>query len=143
MYASAISITRGKTAPGWGRAVLLLCFPFFACAQVSVLTANYDNARSNSNLQETLLTPPNVVPGSFGKLGTLAVDGQVFAQPLYVNSLAIPGRGIHDVLYIATEHNTVYAYDADTVASPILYWHVNLGPSVPSTMLGADYTDVY
>ena len=73
-----------------------------------------------------------VGPGLFGKLGSLPVDGQVFAQPLYVNSLSIPGQGVRNVVYIATEHNSVYAYDADAAAPPILYWHANLGPSVPS-----------
>jgi uncharacterized protein (TIGR03437 family) len=111
-------------------------------SQVSVLTANYDNDRSNADVSETQLTPSTVAPGSFGKLGTLPVDGQVFAQPLYVASLYIPGQGVRNVVYVATEHNSVYAYDADTVASPVLYWHVNLGPSVPSNALQSGYTDV-
>lgn len=110
--------------------------------QVNVLTANYDNARTNANLQETQLTPSTVTPSAFGKLGTLPVDGQVYAQPLFVSSLQIPGRGTRDVVYIVTEHNSVYAYDANTVAPPILYWHVNLGASIPSSYFGSDYNDV-
>ena len=121
---------------------LYLCFTMPGNAQVNVLTANYDNFRSNANLQETQLTPASVGPGTFGKLGALPVDGQVYAQPLLVNSLSLPGKGVHDVVYIATEHNSVYAYDADTVASPVLYWHVNLGASVPSDVVQSGYTDV-
>jgi hypothetical protein len=83
-----------------------------------------------------------VAPGAFGKLASLPVDGQVYAQPLYVNSVSIRGQGFRNVVYIATEHNSVYAYDADSVASPVLYWQVNLGPSVPSTALQNNYTDV-
>jgi len=122
--------------------VLLLALSSLAPAQVNVLTANYDNNRTNANLQETQLTPATVGPQSFGKLGSLPVDGQVYAQPLYVSAVSIPGRGVHNVVYIATEHNSVYAYDADTVASPVLYWHVNLGPSVPSDVVQPGYKDV-
>lgn len=93
-------------------------------------------------MQETQLTPSTVAPGTFGKLGTLPVDGQVYAQPLYVSSVSIPGQGAHNVVYLTTEHNSVYAYDADSVTSPVLYWQVNLGPSVPSSSLQSGYTDV-
>jgi len=123
-------------------AALLLLTAAPGYSQVSVLTGNYDNSRSNANLQETQLTPSTVAPGSFGKLGSFPVDGQVYGQPLYASSVLIPGQGTHDVVYIATEHNSVYAYDAASAASPVLYWHVNLGPSVPSTVLQSDYTDV-
>ena len=111
-------------------------------AQTNVLTANYDNNRTNANLQETLLTPVNVAPGSFGKLGTFPVDGQIYAQPLYVSRLAVPGHGIRNVLFVATQHNTVYAYDADSSAQPLVLWHVNLGPSVPSSTFGAAFHDI-
>ena len=111
-------------------------------AQVMVLTANGSNDRTNANLQETNLTPVNVIPGSFGKLGSLPVDGQVYAQPLYVSGLMIPGKGLLNVLFVATMHNSVYAYNADAMAPPDLLWRVNLGPSVPSTMLYTDYSDI-
>jgi uncharacterized protein (TIGR03437 family) len=127
----------------------LLCAPAFlvalsslGSAQVDVLTANYDNNRTNANLQETQLTPATIGPLTFGKLGSLPVDGQVYAQPLYVNSVSIPGHGAHNVVYIATQHNSVYAYDADSVTTPVLYWHVNLGPSVPSDVVQPGYKDV-
>jgi hypothetical protein len=128
----------------------LVCFHHLAVglagAQVNVLTANYGIDRTNANLEETLLTPANVQRGSFGKLGVLPADGQVFAQPLYLSGLTIPDQGSHNVLFVATEHNSVYAYDADSADSPTLYWHRNLGPSVPSTLFadaeGAPYTDI-
>ncbi len=105
---------------------------------MSVLSANYGTDRTNANLQETQLTVANVAPGNFGKLGAFPVDGQVFAQPLYVSGLSIPNRGTHNVLFVATEHNSVYAFDADTASAPLVLWQVNLGPSVPSSMLMSD-----
>ncbi len=113
--------------------MMMAAFSTPGLAQVNVLTGNYDNDRSNANLQETTLTPLNVAPGNFGKVGSFPVDGQVYAQPLYVSGVSIPGNGTHNVLYISTEHNSVFAYDADSVASPSLLWQVNLGPSVPNT----------
>lgn len=86
-----------------------LAFPSAADAQV--LTAQYDNLRTGANLHETLLKPAAVNTASFGKLYSRAVDGDVFAQPLYVPSLAIPGAGKHDVVFAATEHDSVYAFD--------------------------------
>ncbi len=92
-------------------------------AQPSVLTWHNDNARTGQNLQETALTPANVNASTFGRLFTLSVDGKVDAQPLYVPSLAIPGQGTHNVLLVATEHDSVYAFDADT-GTPL--WHVSM-----------------
>src|SRR2546427_12627209 len=104
-----------------------------AAAQVSVLTANYNNARTNANLNERVLNSVNVSPAQFGKLFTLPVDGFITAQPLYVQNVAIPGKGTHNVVYVATMHNSVYAFDADAQGDS--FWKVNLGPAVPS----ADY----
>jgi uncharacterized protein (TIGR03437 family) len=104
-----------------------------ALAQVSVLTANYGNARTNANLNETVLNPLNVNATQFGKLFTLPVGGYINAQPLYALNVAIPGKGTHNVVYVVTQHNDVYAFDADTQQSAL--WHVNLGSSVP----GPDY----
>lgn len=72
-----------------------------------------DIGRTGQNLTEQTLTPGNVNSTSFGRLFGIAVDGQVNAQPLYVSGVQIPGRGTHNVLYVATEHDTVYALDAD------------------------------
>ncbi len=128
-----------------GLLVFAALFAGLSSAQVNVLTANYGTDRTNANLQETQLTAGNVVPGSFGKLGVFPADGEIFGQPLYVSGVTIDGQGTHNVLLIATEHNTVYAYDADQAVRPVLLWHVNLGPSVPSSMLTSDtgaFTDV-
>jgi hypothetical protein len=104
-----------------------------AFGQSSVLTQDYDNMRSGANLGETILTPANVAPASFGELYAYAVDEEVFAQPLYVPNLQIKG-GVHNVVYVATMNNTVYAFDADNPAlanTPL--WSVNLGAPTPSS----------
>ena len=98
------------------------------------MTYHNDNTREGANLGETILTPANVNQDSFGKLFSYAVDGYVFAQPLYVSGLNIAGQGAHNVVFVATEHNSVYAFDADSNAGANggLLWHVNLGTSVPT-----------
>jgi mono/diheme cytochrome c family protein/outer membrane protein assembly factor BamB len=92
-----------------------------------VYTQHNDNARTGANLHETVLTPANVRAGQFGLLFRHAVDDQVFGQPLYVPRLAI-GDGLHNVVYVATAANSVYAFDADDGTRPA-YWHVHLGPA--------------
>lgn len=88
--------------------------PLSTFAQTSILTQHYDNARTGQNTNETILTPANVSSTAFGKLFTLGADGYVYAQPLYVPNLTIPSKGVHNVVFIATEHDSIYAYDADT-----------------------------
>jgi uncharacterized protein (TIGR03437 family) len=94
---------------------------FSAClalnAQTAVLTYQYDNTRAGANSGEAVLTSANVNPASFGKLFAHAVDGEVYAQPLYLPNVTVPGRGAHNVVYIATEHDSVYAFDADNDAA--------------------------
>ncbi len=85
-------------------------------AQVSVLTNFYDNARTGANLSETQLTTSNVTASQFGKLFSYPVDGSTYAQPLYVPGVAVSGKGIHNVVYVATMNDKVYAFDADSNA---------------------------
>src|SRR5205823_79905 len=93
---------------------LALCLPL--AAQVSVLTYHNDNTRTGANLQENILTPANVNPNSFGKLFAYDLDGHVYAQPLYMPGLNIAGQGTHNVVFVATQHNSVYALEADSNA---------------------------
>jgi hypothetical protein len=104
-------------------------------ASSQVITSQYDNFRTGATLNEKILTPQNVNARQFGKLGTFKVDGAVYAQPLFVSGVEIPGKGTHDVLYIATEHDSVYAFDANRPGDPPL-WQVSFldktGVTVPS-----------
>jgi outer membrane protein assembly factor BamB len=90
---------------------------------VNVTTYHNDNVRSGQNLSETILTPSNVNSSGFGKLFAISVDGKVDAQPLYLTQISIPNQGMHNVLYVATEHGSVYGFDADTGT---LLWKVSL-----------------
>lgn len=105
-------------------AVLLL--PMLASAQtVSVTTWHNDNARDGQNTHETILTTSNVNSTSFGKLFSYSVDGEIYAQPLYVPNLSIPGQGTHNVVFVATENDSVYAFDADGLDTSA-FWHDSL-----------------
>ena len=81
---------------------------------IDVTTYHNDVARTGQNLSETILTPGNVSSSSFGKLFVISVDGKVDGEPLYLSGMTVPGKGIHNVLYLVTEHGSVYAVDADT-----------------------------
>lgn len=115
-----------------------------AFSQINVTTYHYDNMRSGQDLHETVLTPSNVAAATFGKLFSQPVDGQVYAEPLILHNVQIPGKGTHPVVYVATENDSVYAFDADsntgTNSTPL--WHVSfINPSkgittVPSADLG-------
>ena len=100
-------------------------------AQPNILTSNYGNGRTNANVEETVLNPGNVSPETFGKIGAYSVDGHVFAQPLYVKNVAISGE-LKNVLYVATMHNSVYAFDADDPQAKEPLWQVNMGPALPT-----------
>lgn len=94
-------------------------------AKAQMTTSQYDNARTGAYLHETALTPQNVNPQQFGKIFTMKVDGDVYAQPLFLADVEVPGKGRHDVVFIATEHDSVYAFDAYGNPSAPL-WQVSL-----------------
>jgi outer membrane protein assembly factor BamB len=110
-----------------------------AAAQVNIYTRSNDNARTGDNLQETILTPANVNATNFGKLFTVPTDGQVYAQPLYVSNLAIAG-GTHNVVFVASMRNTVYAVDAD---SGTVLWSQNYGPPMVPQQVENDQNIVW
>lgn len=131
------------------RRILLAAFAVFAAlpggfGQVNVTTYHYDNIRSGQNLHETTLTASVVDVKTFGKLFSQPVDGQVYAEPLVLYNLQIPGKGEHTVVYVATENDSVYAFDGNNNtginATPL--WHTSfIDPAkgitpVPSTDLG-------
>src|SRR5215469_7980619 len=113
------------TSSTWKISVCLLVFLLPLAAQVSVTTSRNDNSRDGLNASEAILTPENVNASNFGKLFSHAVDGHVYAQPLYVPNVTIPGLGTHNVVYVATEHDSVYAFDADnnTGLNSAPLWH--------------------
>src|SRR5579871_165550 len=91
----------------------LFCPCVSLMGQTPVTTWHYDNSRSGANTTETALTPANVNYQAFGKLFSQPVDGIIVGHPLYLPNVAIPGQGVHNVVYVATLHDSVYAFDAD------------------------------
>jgi hypothetical protein len=102
-------------------------------ALAQVITSQYDNSRTGATLNEKILTPQNVNANTFGKLGAFKVDGAVYAQPLFLPKVEIPGKGTHDVLFIATEHDSVYAFDATRPGDPPL-WKVSFLDNAKGTV---------
>jgi uncharacterized repeat protein (TIGR03806 family) len=129
-------------------ATLILSSPNITA--LNVLTYHNDNTRQGANTNEFVLTLTNVNVTNFGRLFSYVLDGYVYAEPLYVSGVAIPGQGTHNVVFVATEHDSVYAFDADSNAGANggLLWHTNLGIAALSnyqefgTRYGGTYTDV-
>jgi hypothetical protein len=125
--------------------LMLILGASLAWGQNNVLTQHNDNARDGLNANETVLTPTNVKASSFGKLFTQNVDGIIAGQPLYASRVLMNDGRTHNVVYVATQHNTVYAFDADSTqgnnASPL--WSVSLndgGTSDPIADFGCTST---
>jgi len=114
---------------------LLPMTPVLAQSPQDVLTYHGDSLRTGWFSAETQLTPGNVNPQSFGLIETVALDGRVDAEPLYVTQQTIAGQGLHNVVYVATEHDSVYAIDAD---SGSILWQRSLGTPVPYTYKNSD-----
>jgi len=124
-FAVVVTDAGGSTT---SRSAQLTVMSGTVAAGTDVLTYKNDLSRSGQNLTETALTPATVLSSSFGLLRNLAVDGKVDAQPLYVSRLSVSGS-LHNVVFAATEHDSVYAFDADTGS---VLWH--------ATLLGAGET---
>jgi len=147
MYRGAAEKMRGIVTIAASIAIIavgLLSLPKGQGSQVytGVLTWHNDNQRTGQNLGEIILTPSNVNKVQFGKLATYPVDGQIYAQPLYVNNVTIPGQGVHNVVYVATENDNVYAFDADGLSATPLWQDSFINPdngitAVPCGATGA------
>ena len=111
--------------------VLGLAFSVLAQAQTSVTTYHGDIQRTGWNSSESTLAPSNVTSTTFGLITSVTLDDQVDAQPLVVANQAITGQGVHTVVYVATENNSVYAIDASTGS---ILLQVNLGAPVPEPL---------
>ncbi len=104
-------------------------------------TYHNDRFRSGHNLLETVLGPGNVKPATFGKLFSYPLDGLTFASPLYVANVRVPGKGFHNLVYVATEHDSVYAFDADGRRSTPIWHRSFIDPAHGVTTVPASDTE--
>ena len=130
-FLSSVRVVKRSSISSCGKVAitLLVCAALVssASAQANFPTSHSDNQRTGANTNETLLTPQNVNKNNFGRLFNYPIDYLALAQPLYVPNVDIPGRGTHNVVYVATMADSVYAFDADSKSgantSPL--WWVN------------------
>lgn len=131
--------------------IILICafsFTRLAWTQAAVLTYHNDVQRTGQNLSETILTPANVSVATFGKVFSFPVLGNIYAQPLYMPGVSLPGKGVHNVVFVATENDSVYAFDAGGNPSTPLWRRSFLDPaqgitSVPQSDVGGPITPEY
>ncbi len=117
---------------GIGLSLILAAAGQLGMAQINVPTERYDNSRTGANLAETQLTTANVNPSHFGKVWSWSVSGSVQAQPLYLKGITIPNKGLHNMVFVATMNDVVYAFDADSSVNTPL-WKVDLTLQTPGT----------
>src|SRR5450631_3419827 len=125
MPLAALRLHRSPTLIASALLVLCVCLlvPSLAYGQTQVLTEHNDVSRSGANTNETLLTPANVNFNTFGKLFTQSVDGYVVGQPLYLSAVKFTDGSTHNVVYVATQHDSVFAFEADNLQTPL--WNVS------------------
>jgi hypothetical protein len=133
--AGAHSITVTANGDASNNATAVIAVTDFA----GVPTYHTDNARTGQNVQEYALTPSTVNSTQFGLQFTQAIDGWAYAQPLWVPSVAVAGKGTHNVVFVATMNNSVYAFDADTKQTAL--WHVSLTPAGEATATPSQVND--
>src|SRR5262249_7335148 len=125
------------------RKMILACLVWICLStaegQVNVTTYHNDNSRTGQNTQDGMLTPANVNNNQFGKLFSAPVNGDIYAQPLYVSALNIPGAGPHNVVFAATEEDSVFAFDAD---SGSLLWQQSMIDTAHGAAPGAVPVDM-
>jgi hypothetical protein len=125
--ADALSVTDSSAAGDAGTA---------ASPATSVLTYHNDNARTGQNQGETVLTPATIDATQFGKTFSQPIDGFAYAEPLYLPRVTVPSGGTHNLVYVVTEHDSVYAFDGDTKQTPV--WQVSFLSAGVTTVPPAD-----
>ena len=115
---------------------LFLALALLMQLRAQVLTSQYDNARTNATLHDTILTPANVNAKQFGKIFAFRVDGDVYAQPLFLPNVEVPGKGLLNVIYVATEHGQ--RTPSTAVVPPAPLWHASFLKSGADTVPARD-----
>lgn len=138
----AIGTTTITAAADGYTATATLTVTVAASAAVNITTWHVDTSRSGLNDQETILTPANVTAATFGKLFSCSVDGYVYGAPLILSNQTINGA-THNVLYVATENDSVYAYDSDTCGGGTPLWKVSLLQSGETPLLADETIQPY